>query len=79
MRRLRMADLASWRRGLLPFAEGGWLQLNSAGASPTSQEVHDATTRHLQLERDVGGYEALTFRFSLPFSTEFSPIESKSC
>ena len=60
MRRFSRMALPSWRRGLLPFAEGGWLQLNAAGASPTSQEVHDATSRHLQLERDVGGYEVLS-------------------
>lgn len=32
--------------------------MNAAGASPASQEVHDATSKMLQQERELGGWAA---------------------
>ena len=32
--------------------------LDSAGASPTPEPVHQRVVRHLEFEREVGGYEA---------------------
>ncbi len=34
------------------------IHFNNAGASLMPDAVHDAVTRHLELERDIGGYEA---------------------
>ena len=48
-------ELAAWRAGT---ERAGWIHSNAAGASPSPPVVHDAVLRHLELERDVGGYAA---------------------
>ncbi|CAK9044669.1 unnamed protein product [Durusdinium trenchii] len=51
-------ELQQWRKGLKDWSSGGWLHMNAAGASPASQEVHDATSKMLQQERELGGWAA---------------------
>ena len=52
-------ELTGWRAGI---DVAGWTHMNAAGASPTSQECHDAVQAHLDLERAVGGYAAAAQR-----------------
>ena len=35
-----------------------WIHLNAAGSSPSSDASHAATIRHLELEKEMGGYGA---------------------
>ena len=36
---MRRVAMEAWRKGLKPWAQGGWIHLNAAGASPAAQEV----------------------------------------
>jgi selenocysteine lyase/cysteine desulfurase len=53
---IREADIAAWRRDTLGCAQ--CTHLNSAGASLVPTPVHEAVIGHLELERQIGGYEA---------------------
>ena len=48
-------ELLHWRAGI---ASAGWVHMNAAGASPTSEECHVAVQAHMEFERQLGGYEA---------------------
>lgn len=50
-------DPAPWRLDT-PAAVGGRIHLNNAGAALMPRPVIDAVTRHIQLEVELGGYEA---------------------
>jgi cysteine desulfurase/selenocysteine lyase len=49
-------QMSLWRTGLP--GEGGWMHLNAAGASPSPLAAHRAHVEHLELERQMGGYQA---------------------
>jgi cysteine desulfurase / selenocysteine lyase len=49
-------QLSTWRSGL-PTSET-WIHMNAAGASPMCKKAYDAMRTHLDLELQVGGYEA---------------------
>ena len=48
-------ELKAWRAGI---ESADWVHLNSAGAAPTHQRVHDEMVAFLELERRIGGYAA---------------------
>ncbi|HEX2165683.1 MAG TPA: aminotransferase class V-fold PLP-dependent enzyme, partial [Longimicrobiales bacterium] len=50
-------DPAPWRMDT-PAAVGGRIHLNNAGAALMPRPVIDAITGHIQLEVELGGYEA---------------------
>ena len=51
--------LASWRVGI---GTAGWTHLNSAGAAPAHERVHNDMVAFLELERTIGGYAAVGHR-----------------
>lgn len=52
-------ELDNWREGI---TGAGWTHLNSAGACPVHAKVYEEMVNFLDLERTIGGYEAVEQR-----------------